>query len=39
MLCVKIILLFVALFILFVLICIMAVVAVCRSAGLAYVEK
>ena len=39
MLCVKIILLFVALFILFVLFCIMAVVAVCRPAGLAYVEK
>ena len=39
MLCVKIILLFVALFMLFVLICIMAVVAVCRPAGLANVEK
>ena len=39
MLCVKIILLFVALFLLFVLICIMAVVAASRPAGLAYVEK
>ena len=39
MLCVKIILRVVALFMLFVLICIMAVVAVCRPVGLAYVEK
>lgn len=39
MLCVKIILLFVALFMLFVLICIMAVVASRCPAVLAYVEK
>ena len=39
MLCVKIILLFVALFMLFVLICIMAVGAACRPVGLANVEK
>ena len=39
MLCVKIILLFVALFMLFVLICIMAVVSASTPVGQAYVEK